>query len=652
MAGIAVVLVWSAFGPGSARADETVWACRLDDDAGFNGVWRPSADANLTPSNKCDQGIGLAVSATGKSVQGGERAFWKATAPAGLRIVLVYVPPRDLLSQAINDGDSFYGGGFFWDGGGAQVDDANNASGFGASGLATQSVGFQIVCGSRSCGGVLGNASLTVKNIGLQVVETQTPVLSGASGLWGASGWIGGTWPLHFAGDSPSGVCSLVAQFGGQVVAFKSFPREDTVWHQCNAAQGVSTTVDTSQFPNGAEPLTLEGTDAAGVSTSVPSYTTSVDVDNVRPTVTISGPTDAASDAGAQILTANASAGPSGVSSISCSLDGGRAQSGSSASAQISVQGIGVHALTCAAFNNARDASENLGSSALTVWKLSIRQPSVSTVSFAHIADALRCRNARERVSIPARWVTGTSRGHRVRVLLPAEVRTVKVQRCHPRVVLLHHRAHGSTQRIVLLPHAVQRNGERVGFGKTTSVSGWLGTAQGDVLAGQSVEILAAPDDAQGHFRQIATATTASNGAWTARLPRGPSRVLRALYKGSRTVEPSESGTAHVSVPASAQLDVRPRVAHWGHTIRITGKLLGGFIPPRGELVVLKIGWAGGSAEIGNLYAARNGRFSTAYTFLRGNGTVRYRIWAETTSESGYPYAVSRSRRVPITVTS
>jgi hypothetical protein len=653
MAGIAVALIGSVFGPGPARADETVWACRLDDDAGFNGVWRPGADANLTPSNKCGQGIGLAVSATGKSVQGGQRAFWKATAPAGLRIVLVYVPPRDLLSQAINDGDSFYGGGFFWDGGGAQVDDANNASGFGATGLSTQSVGFQIVCGSASCGGVLGNAALTVKNIGLQVAETEIPVLSGATGLWQASGWIRGSWPLHFAGDSPSGICGLAAKFGGRVAAFKLFPREDTLWHQCDARTGVGATVDTSQVADGAQPLTLQGTDAAGLATSVPVYTRPVNVDNVRPAVTISGPTDASSDAGTQVLTATASVGPSGLSSMSCSLDGGPSRSSASATAEIPVQGIGLHTLTCAALNNARDATGTRGSSGPAVWTLRIRQPSVSTVSFAHIADALRCRTARERVSIPARWVTGTSHGHRVRVRLPAETRTVDVQRCHARVVLVRHRIHGRTrvQRIVLLPRTVERSAERVGFGKATFVSGWLATAQGNALAGQTVEVLAAPDDAGGHFRRLATATTAANGTWTARLPRGPSRVLRVFYNGSSTVEPSASGLARVSVPASAQLSVRPRLTRWGHTIRIAGRLLGGFIPPRGELVILKIGWAGGSAEIGHLYAARDGRFSTTYTFLRGNGTVRYRIWAETASESGYPYAVSRSKRVPITVT-
>ena len=641
------------FGAAAARANETVWSCRLDDNAAFNGVWVPTAVANLTPANQCGGGLGLDLKATGNTVKRGQNAFWRATAPPGLRIVLIYVPPHDLTAVNINDGGSDYGGGFFWDGGGSEVSDGNNTSGFGASGLSTQSVGFQLVCGTSPCSDIFGSAELAVRNIGLQVAETQIPVLSGATGLWQALGWIRGSWPLHFTGDSPSGICSLVGTLDGHVLGFALAPKNDTLWHQCSAGSGLSATVDTSQFANGPRRLTLQGTDAAGIATSAPFYTRTVDVDNVRPAVAISGPADVSTDAGTQVLTAAASAGPSGLSSMACSLDGAPPHSYGSASAQIPVQGIGLHTLTCTASNNARDASGALGSSVPAVWHLRIRQPSVSTVSFAHIADALRCRTARERVSIPARWVTGRSHGHRVRVRLPPETRTVKVKHCHPRVVLVRHRSHGrsSVKRIVLLPHTVARRSEHVGFGEATTVNGWLGTAQGNALAGQTVQVLAAPDDGGGQFRPVATTTTASNGLWTARIPRGPSRIVRALYAGSSNVEPSVSSLARVSVSASAQVGVRPRLAHWGHSVRIAGRLRGGFIPRRGELVVLKIGWAGGSAEIGHLYTARDGRFSTTYTFLRGNGTVRYRIWAETVNESGYPYGVSRSSKVPITVT-
>jgi hypothetical protein len=65
---------------------------------------------------------------------------------------------------------------------------------------------------------------------------------------------------------------------------------------------------------------------------------------------------------------------------------------------------------------------------------------------------------------------------------------------------------------------------------------------------------------------------------------------------------------------------------------------------------VLKIGWAGGSAEIGHIYSTLNGDFRAPYTFLRGNGTETYQIWAVTARESGYPYAIGSSRRVQVRV--
>jgi hypothetical protein len=91
---------------------------------------------------------------------------------------------------------------------------------------------------------------------------------------------------------------------------------------------------------------------------------------------------------------------------------------------------------------------------------------------------------------------------------------------------------------------------------------------------------------------------------------------------------------------------------HWGGQIRISGRLLGGYVPPSGELVVLWIGWQGGSTEIGHLYARANGRFSSTYTFLRGNGTETYRIWATSAREGDYPFAPGGSRAVTVQVRS
>jgi hypothetical protein len=281
-----------------------------------------------------------------------------------------------------------------------------------------------------------------------------------------------------------------------------------------------------------------------------------------------------------------------------------------------------------------------------------IREPSVSTVSFARVVNALRCARTRERVHIPARWVTGTSGGKPVRVRLPAETRTVTVVHCHPVVVRRRVRVNGRwrTERIVLLPHTVQVSAKRIPHGASTEVSGWLGTVAGNALPNRTVVVQTAPDNGLGAFSNVATTRTTANGSWNATLGAGPSRLVRVVYGGDAVDEPTLSATAHVVVPAAVRLAIAPRHTHWGSRIRLSGRVLGGYVPASGELVVLWIGWKGGSTEIGHLYTDRSGRFRSSYTFLRGNGSETYRLWAASVKESDYPFAPARSRSTAVTV--
>jgi hypothetical protein len=161
---------------------------------------------------------------------------------------------------------------------------------------------------------------------------------------------------------------------------------------------------------------------------------------------------------------------------------------------------------------------------------------------------------------------------------------------------------------------------------------------------------MTAPATPDGEFTPAARAITDGDGMWSAWLPSGPSRRVEARFAGTGTVEPSTSGTVRITVPASVTLTIHPRSTHWGGTITLGGRLRGCCVPPVGEIVVLRIGWRGGSAEIGHVYTRRSGRFSARYTFLRGNGTQTYRVWATTVAESDYPYAISSSRRVRVKV--
>lgn len=597
----------------------------------------------------------------------GRSAVWQTVTPSpAIKIVGVFTPLNQVLVDCALKFDGYTAEYFWGDGGAFYGTQSIVPSPSGPSGSLCYGIGInRSITPSRYFGWAAGcylksdcapasdsNRVLGVRGVRLAAEENSGPAITaiGSNNVWYQSKkWIRGSWPMSFTATDPSGVCATRATVGSQVIVGPGDPTPDqSTWQQC-PNQIVGHELDTTAFPDGPVEVTLFARNAAGVA-SAPSER--IYVDNQPVSLTLSGLTDASSTGGTQYITARATAGPSGVASIACSLDHGPGRSFLASTARIAVQGLGTHHLSCIAHNRAIDSSGRTSASAIENWTLSIRQPSVSTVSFARIADTLRCSKQRERVRIPARWIIEHVHGHKVRVRVPAQTRTIKVVKCHPRVVKRRVFVGGRwvVKRIVLLPRTVQRSTKRVRFGGTALVGGWLGTSRGVALAGQRVDVITAPDNGGEAFSLAAVATTAADGTWSARLPPGPSRIIRAMYGGSATIEPASSSTARVIVPGSVQLAIRPRHTHWGATISIDGRLRGGNVPPSGEIVVLWISWRGGSTEIGHLYAKRDGTFRSSYTFLRGNGTETYRLWAATVRESDYPYAPARSRRVRVTV--
>ncbi len=397
-------------------------------------------------------------------------------------------------------------------------------------------------------------------------------------------------------------------------------------------------------------PLTLSTYDAANLTQAL---SKTVDIDNEAPSVTLSGPTDSPSWAGTQYVSASATAGPSGVAGISCAVDGGAGHWYPGASARVPVNGIGEHSVQCRAADNAVDPAGVHGWSAPMTWSMKIGEPTISGISFTKIVDALRCR--RVQVTVHRHG----PKGH---------ARRTTITRCHPRTkvervkVRVKVRRHGRTlwvtrikrRRVVIGPRVVGSTTRRVAHGKATTVSGWLGTSSGVALGHQTVEVLTAPDDGLDRFSPAATVTTAANGGWTARLRAGPSRLVEAVYGGGPTTEASSSGEAHLLVPAEVRLlSVTPRRIPWGGTVRITGQLVGGYLPAGGALVRLRIG-------IGSVYqtygvqshVTGNGRFTTAYTFGAGDAALHraYFFQIATLPMGDYPYAAAASGRRTVLV--
>jgi hypothetical protein len=294
--------------------------------------------------------------------------------------------------------------------------------------------------------------------------------------------------------------------------------------------------------------------------------------------------------------------------------------------------------------------------------------PTITAVSFSSLVDRLRCRRLTERVEIPARWVKVRYRGNVVRVRDPAHRETVHVTHCHFRTerrqvkVWVTVRRGGrklrvvrqKTVRVVLKPHVVYKTTQVVGHGRPTVIDGWVGTNAGVALGGQTVDVLTAPDNGSNDYQLASVTASAANGSWSVQLPAGPSRLVTAEYGGSPTTESSAAAPIHLVVPAKVELlRVVPRKVAWGGTVRLVGKLDGGYLPSGGALIRLRIGMGAAVTTYGvREHVDGNGRFTTTYTFGIGDPATFRSFWFQIASlpMGDYPYAPANSRRVSVLV--
>jgi hypothetical protein len=590
----------------------------------------------------------------------GARIGIQTVAPAGVTITSAFVSPWYIYD--INNGQG-WGGGSYYTGGGRGWTDADTQE-LDPS-FSSSYWGFQMICGWSSCSNFGG---IYVNSIQLTATENQGPALTavGSGNLWyQGSHWIwnaaGDPWSIALSGTDPSGVCQMWAVLNGTQINSPGQTPDTAVWQQCpdwtwNAS------VDTRDYVASSGPLslTLAGSNAAGVA-SAPSET--LHVDNQPLQLSLSGPTLASTTDGTQYVTATANAGPSGVA-IGCSVDGSPVQWQNGATDQVPVAGVGDHTVSCQAHNGAIDPQGQYAYSATQNWTLDIGQPTVSVIGFAKIVNALKCDTARKKVTIPARWVSVRRHHKLAKIRKPARTKTVTVKQCHPRIVWRREkvwvrvRRHGKLVsvrrtkrvRVTLLPHTVMQTKKRVDYGRGTTVNGWLGTAGGVGVGGAPVEILTAPNNGQGQFTPTATATTGANGSWTAQLGPGPSRLVEATYGGSPTLLATTSAAVQTITPAEIRIKITPTIVPWGSKIRVTGRVLGGYVPSNSNLLRLNVG----IGRIGHLEGLPqiqpNGRFVIVWKFDPGHGVLHPWFSVGTLAESAFPYSPGMSKRIVITV--
>lgn len=565
---------------------------------------------------------------------------------------------------------------------------------------------------SSSDSAVLGihGIRLTVQeNTGPTVIATQS------NNLWYQGGhWVrGGGWPVGFAASDPSGVCGTDLLVNGAFTgtdASTDSTRDTSNFTQCWLTDVVTGTLNTDSYANG--PLTIEyaADNAAGV---VSGPTETLQVDNTPVSLALSTPNDADPNVWVNHpveVTVATTAGPSGLGGTDCSTNSGPGYAYPSSG--ITLNGTGIWNVACSSWNNALDASGQSASSptesvsvhidetppALAFERVNPADPQAVVVDTSDAQSGVAGGQIEMRPAAGGNWQTlatqfdgqhliarfddatlapggwviqATSCDHAGNcaaadsdVTLP--VRTASLASVSfangdsPMVAAAHcsrtrsRREHPRREKVVCTRTKTRlKTRDRVPFGKPVVMHGLLTTAEGKPIGDAAVSILSAPDNGLSQYTQTATATTNAAGVWSMRLGPGPSRLIAAVYGGSLTIQPAE-GWAKTTVPARIQvLRVWPRRVAWDGKVHIRARLLGGYLPPGGALVRLRLGYGNARITYGvKTHVAGDGIFEVTNTFGPGPPSLLLRYWLQecTLPEGDYPFAPACGPRDAVTV--
>ena len=229
--------------------------------------------------------------------------------------------------------------------------------------------GFTLTCGVP--GGCFSYADVTANTVEINASETTGPqITASGTNLDNTTGkWVwnppGNPWPFSATATDGSGVCSLSASLGSKTILSTSGGAPSTSWMVCGNASG-SPTVDLNAYPTGEPTLKISATNGAELTTNT---SRTIYVDNTPVSVAYSTPNDPNPTVWVNhpvTVDETTTAGPSGVSGTSCSINGGTP---ATYSAPLTVNGTGIQEVSCTGANQAVDAQ---GAHATTTGTLGV----------------------------------------------------------------------------------------------------------------------------------------------------------------------------------------------------------------------------------------------------------------------------------------
>jgi len=193
----------------------------------------------------------------------------------------------------------------------------------------------------------------------------------------------------------------------------------------------------------------------------------------------------------------------------------------------------------------------------------------------------------------------------------------------------------------------------RAGRGTRVAVSARLLDDAGEPMEGNEVEVR--QRIGSGGWQVVARGATGASGRVGLRIEAGPSRTVQVAALDTRTSTGATSDDLAVEVPARVTIRAARRHLRNGQAARLSGRVLGGFLPPRGRELELqgynpaRRRWQPVLTE--GLRCDRRGHWKARYRFSATvGGTVAYRFRVRVAPRPDHPFAEGHSRAVTVRV--
>lgn len=195
---------------------------------------------------------------------------------------------------------------------------------------------------------------------------------------------------------------------------------------------------------------------------------------------------------------------------------------------------------------------------------------------------------------------------------------------------------------------STKRSSRRLRFGSRPSVKGTLVDERGNPIGGATIAILARERRSGAVAAPIATARTAADGAYSARLPGGPSRTITFAYTAfGGDAKAAATATLRATVAAVISARISPRSVRAGERITLSGRLA--LLPRRGVDVKVQARQGQTWRTIDEVRTARDGSFRWRYRFAATQARRAYAFRARVSSQV-YPFATGNSKPVLVRV--